>query len=225
MNRPQSLVTVSAVAALASMLAAACAAPTSGSAAGEETSADEIQQHRPDSTYTDVVFGSGACKEIPLPGEEGELATEWECKGSGPDYKLALHEGDLRMRATLIGPGGAEHAIDPYAVIPQGAHFNTIGPKAEWRTKQGDAAHPYALILRHVFEAPSSEEEAGDPNASWTKHHYLAVTKIDGSTACLVAVVEASKNSANANVLARNAADAARTRPCPDPEQVTLVTK
>jgi hypothetical protein len=135
------------------------------------------------------------------------------------DYLLEVASFDLRQRATIVAPKGsgksAKFAIELHEDLEFGGSFNEVGPNAEWRTKQGDTT-PYALILRHAFDKNPENGKAG-------KQHYLAVVKISGDKMCLAGWVEASKNSANANTIARKIADDARIQRCP--KTVSITTK
>jgi hypothetical protein len=187
---------------LVSCLVVGCAQDTGEDDASEGGSEQNFTQFVADSSFTDL--WSESCKTVSESDESD--ATTVECPSSSPAYRLSLFSGDLRERATLVGPGNSEHAIAPFELVAEGAQWNTLGPKAEWRSRQGDAAKPYALILRHVFENPETHK----------KQHYLVVTKIVGGNMCLAGIVEASANAKNANVLARNIADASRTKEqCP----------
>jgi hypothetical protein len=198
---------VSTMALGLSVFVAGCAADAS-SEDDPATGTDDVVQFRPDSTYTSVEEG---CKVI----EEGEEAATDECAGpKGSGLKLEIWNGDLRMRAAIVGRN-KPFAIDVPDRVPFGASWNTVGPKAEWRTPQGKSSEPYALILRHAFEM--------DPENPGKNQHYLGVVKIAEKNMCLVGIVEASKNSANANTIARKIADDARIQGCP--KTVSITTK
>jgi hypothetical protein len=210
MNKSLALI----VTVAAASLSIGCAADPAGSEGSEATGTDDVVQFTADSTYT-AVWDEKSCK-VEVEDPEGDSVSNAACKSSSPELTLGLWSGDLRERATLTGRGGELAITDALAEhVPESAAWNTIGPKAEWRTPRGDAAHPYALILRHTYET--------NPDGESVKQHYLAVVKISGGDFCLAGIVEASINAKNANADARVIADAARLGSCPD--KIELKTK
>ena len=117
-------------------------------------------------------------------------------------YTLLVSEGDLRQNIEIVTPRGAKHSLDLWEVVSGG--FSSLGPKAEWRmAKQKGKLSPVALIVRY-----NASENAAD---STKTNSYLAVAKITADAVC---VTDKISPSANANELARRAADEAATKPC-----------
>jgi hypothetical protein len=160
------------------------------------------------SSYTNTV--GDACK---VTVDEEIDSSESLCKGAG-DYSVRIFDGDLRQRAILEGAGAELELSEQVArIVPEGAAWNTVGVKAEWRSLKDKIDEPFALILRHTFEGPQEDGVATKDTS------YLAVVKVNGAASCVAAVIEATGN-ASANVQAREAADATRGQVCPSKIEV-----
>lgn len=123
------------------------------------------------------------------------------CRGVA-GYTLLVVEGDLRQNITVVTPQGAKHSLELWQVVSSG--FSSLGPKAEWRvSKKNGKVVPNALIVRYT-----ANEDAEHPNKTTS---YLAVVKITPTTIC---VTEKIPPGANANELARIAADNSASKAC-----------
>lgn len=81
----------------------------------------------------------------------------------------------------------------------------SLGDKVDWRgTLEKNAFKPYAAIVRVIVRDPETMKGGG---------HVLATIRLDGATACVAALIDVSANK-EANALAREAADAARSFDC-----------
>jgi hypothetical protein len=126
------------------------------------------------------------CQQIPLlESQSGD--GEWLCPGI-EGYDVHVSEGDLR---TFVGFG--KDATAQCAKTQTFMAFNSLGPRVEWRLKDGK---PFATILRWFT--------SGGPNGD-IKQNWLVVTKLDGKTACHIAYVDTKYTEAN--VVARQRAD------------------
>lgn len=143
--------------------------------------ADEIT-----SVYSDVKIKD--CQQLALFEDEGE-GGEWQCKGI-KDYDVRIWEGDLR---SFVGFG--KMAPAQCASMQTFGAFNSLGPRVEWRMKDGK---PFATILRWLTESTA------DPDAP-VKQNWLVVTKLDEKEACHIAYIDTKY--ADANVVARQRAD------------------
>ena len=150
------------------------------------------------SVYTDL--DPKKCRTIKSTSAEGG-SYEGRCPGYG-GYTLMVTEGDLRQNIEVVTPKRAKHSLDLWTTVSSA--FSSLGPKAEWRVKRvkGKLA-PFALIVRY--------NASEDPEDSTKITSYLAVTKITDSSIC---VTDKIAPGANANELARQAADASATKPC-----------
>jgi hypothetical protein len=143
--------------------------------------ADEIT-----SLYSDLKIKQ--CQQLALFEDEGE-GGEWLCKGI-KDYDVRIWEGDLR---SFVGFG--KMAPAQCASMQTFGAFNSLGPRVEWRMKDGK---PFATILRWLTEQSA---DAGAPR----KQNWLVVTKLDGKEACHIAYIDTKY--ADANEVARQRAD------------------
>ena len=128
------------------------------------------------------------CKQLALFEDEGE-GGEWLCPGI-KDYDVHVWEGDLRSYVGF----GKEAPAQCVSAETFGA-FNSLGPRVEWRMKDGK---PFATILRWLTQ-PS------DANGNPGKQNWLVVTKLDGKDACHSAYVDTKYT--DANEVARQRAD------------------
>lgn len=113
-------------------------------------------------------------------------------------YALEVADEDARMSVGAVAPGGRVYELSYWSTIT--GNFSILGPRAEWRMR---GTRPYALIARvNAYEDPLNHKRATS---------YLAVARISPRGAC---VTERIRPSANANALARQAADRSAGRPC-----------
>ncbi len=143
--------------------------------------ADEIE-----SLYSELDLKQ--CQQLALFEDEGE-GGEWLCPGI-KDYDVRVWEGDLR---SFVGFG--KWAPAQCAAAQTFGAFNALGPRVEWRMKEG---RPFATILRWLTQ-PSGAD--GNPG----KQNWLVVTKLDDRDACHIAYIDTKY--ADANVVARQRAD------------------
>lgn len=139
-----------------------------------------------ESHYTSLDLGE--CTQQPIDPNDMLESGNWVCQGY-LGIPVLVSESDLRFFVTY----GADGANQPAAhqTIPP---FNLINDTLEWRVT--DSGTPYATILRFIGEIDLAENV-----------EVLVVTRIaDSGGICHVAYVNASAN-ANANELARQAAD------------------
>lgn len=150
------------------------------------------------SIYTDLTVEK--CKTLESNDDEGG-SYRGECPGVG-GYKLELLEGDIRQTINVIAPDGSKSELELWSNV-SGA-FSALGDKAEWRVKKsGNTINPVALIVRYnTNEDPENVEKLTSR---------LVVIKILGSSACITDVIEPVKD---ANVKARESADASSAKPC-----------
>lgn len=135
------------------------------------------------------------CRVLTVHEETGGSVSR--CPGLA-GYALNVSDDDARMSVDVIGPDGAEHPLNYWSVITHS--FSSLGPRAEWRMR-GKA--PIALIVR-----VNASEDPENPNRTTS---YLAVAKITAGEIC---VTDRIAPVAEANTLARQAADASAGRPC-----------
>ena len=93
--------------------------------------ADEIT-----SRYSDLDLKK--CQKLALFEDEGE-GGEWSCPGI-EDYDVRVWEGDLRSYVAFGTTAPAQCAS-----MQTFGGFNSLGPRVEWRMKDGK---PFATILR-----------------------------------------------------------------------------
>jgi hypothetical protein len=150
------------------------------------------------SVYTDL--DAKKCRTIKSSSDEGG-SYEGRCPGVA-GYSLIVMEGDVRQNIEVVTPKRTKHSLDLWSVV-SGA-FSSVGPKAEWRMKRVNGKlTPFALIVR--YNASENPEDASKLTS------YLAVAKITATSIC---VTDKIGPGANANELARRAADESATRPC-----------
>ncbi len=128
------------------------------------------------------------CQQLAVFEDEGE-GGEWLCKGI-EDYDVRIWEGDLR---SFVGFG--KMAPAQCAAMQTFGAFNSLGPRVEWRMKDGK---PFATILRWLTEQSADE---GSPK----KQNWLVVTKLDDKEACHIAYIDTKYTQANE--VARQRAD------------------
>lgn len=146
-----------------------------------------------------------SCDFDPLEGlseqEKDELQGNTAvCEGL-PNYPVYFAESDLRQ---FVAYGGEQ----PEGAWPGGfGQFNHVGGTIEWRTQGG---RPFATILRWFIE--NANPQTGSPQAAFTGQVLVISTVaqpggVGGSKASCPAGYVDSKANADANELAREAAD------------------
>jgi hypothetical protein len=154
------------------------------------------------SVYT--TLDPAQCRTIRTYEETGD--SEQRCPGIA-GHVLLVSDGDARVSVTVVTPDRRQHPLDYWTVITSG--FSSLGPRAEWRVRgTGRALRPVALIVR-----VNANE---DPEVPERRTSYLAVARLTGGRVC---VTHRIGPYANANELARQAADRAGTLPCLGPRQ------
>ncbi len=145
------------------------------------------------SVYTSLADAD--CRLVEKDEETG--ATSSRCPGTA-GYALLVHDYDARMTVDVVAPDGRRHRLRYSGVIT--AAFSSLGPRAEWRTRNGK---PVALVVRvNAFENPEAPSRATS---------YLAVAKITPRETC---VTDRIPPAAGANQAAQQAADRSASRPC-----------
>jgi hypothetical protein len=137
------------------------------------------------------------CKEVALDKNMGYR--EWDCGGQG-GYSTVIGEGDWTYLSVKY-PGGRY-------TVPAASLVGHLGPKAEWRGTfvAPGKVNPFALIYRYIMQ------DTMDPP---TYKSALVVVKLLGNQEpCVFSIVNAS-TTANANVVAREAAERSRIEACP----------
>lgn len=147
------------------------------------------------SVYTSLAEGD--CRLVEKDEETG--GTVQRCPGVA-GYALKVSDFDARMSVTVVAPDGSEHPLRYTSVITHS--FSALGPRAEWRVS-GAEGRPQALIVR-----VNANEDNMNPERVTS---YLAVARVTPQGSC---VTERIGPVADANVLARQAADRAAGRPC-----------
>jgi hypothetical protein len=148
------------------------------------------------------------CKQLPGdPNCKGECGAAWDCGGMG-EYGVTAEWGD-GCSNVIVRSSTGEHDLNLWC------HFGawaSLGPKAEWRGVQTGPGkvNPFALIFRYLSVSGEYNPSTGD----YPHHHYLFVTKLTPEKPCVFAVIDATAHD-HANVLAREAAERARTGQCP----------
>jgi hypothetical protein len=154
------------------------------------------------STYTSTAKKD--CSIIPPAKDDPDPGFHHICPGMG-GLIVSNIEGDLR-EVVSVGRTRATAEKEPAAKAffgPFSSTTNTI----EWRHPKGGA--PFAIIQRwHLAD----NDDAGPDNRPRTKQ-MLVVTRLPPGPVCHVAYVDVKAN-ANANEVARQAADKARDFTC-----------
>jgi hypothetical protein len=133
------------------------------------------------SAYTDLDLER--CRVVDQSQGEGSWIV-LDCPGYGNE-RVRVAEDDLRV--TVSYGKDAETACAAQQTF---GHFNSTGPRIEWRLEDGK---PFATILRW-------NESVDETTVSW-----LVVSKYDGAEACHVAYVHPA--TPDANGIARAKAD------------------
>ena len=153
------------------------------------------------SAYTDLDI------EQCLVLEADDFGASWACPGY-KGFPLKVQEGDLRFS---LGYGfNPETSSAGSQTLPP---FNNLGSKIEWRLSNALGRWmPIATIVRYHTADPETGEDKGQ---------VLVVTQlVDGNT-CHIAYIDAVAN-ANANEMARQAADASGDFNCANDEVETI---
>jgi hypothetical protein len=144
----------------------------------------------PESLYSNL--SDKACHVMDQESE-GDYAGQ-ECPGV-LGYKLYKHTQEARESLSIV-QGDQKQYVDFSPITSQ---FNHLGDKAEWRIVEGK---PVALIVR-MYITPENQKP----------QQQLIVTRVTPGPACIVKVIDASKNP-KANELARQAADTSQSLKC-----------
>jgi hypothetical protein len=192
------MISIRTIVAVVASLTAACA-DVSADAAAQETDGTEafVSAMRADSVYTDI--DTKHCALV----EQGEAYSISDCGGVG-GYRFLLEEGDLRYSATIASSQGKSDldlwsgSLDGWPQPKMAGGFQDVGPKVEWRV-DARSRKPFALVFRILENAGADQ--------------FLVVAKVTPSSSCLFKIVDG--RAPNANELARQAADLARTSACP----------
>lgn len=136
-----------------------------------------------------------------------DFGASWACPGY-KGYPLKVNEGDLRFSLDYgfnidANPAGAQ-GLSP---------FNYLGSKMEWRLSNALGRWmPIATIVRYHTADPETGEDKGQ---------VLVVTQLVEGNTCHVAYIDALAN-ANANEMAREAADKSGSFDCLNDEVETI---
>ena len=129
-----------------------------------------------------------------------DFGASWACPGY-KGYPLMVSEGDLRFSLAY-----GFNPSDNWQTLPP---FNRLGEKLEWRLSNDLGRWmPIATIVRYHTADPETGEDKGQ---------VLVVTQLVEGNTCHVAYIDAVAN-ANANELAREAADASGDFDCANDE-------
>lgn len=131
--------------------------------------------------------------------EADDFGASWACPGY-KGFPLMVQEGDLRFSLSY-GFDADENDVGFQTLPP----FNVLGEKLEWRLSNALGRwFPIATIVRYHTAHPETGENYGQ---------VLVVSQIAEGNSCHIAYVDARAN-ANANELAREAADRAGDFDC-----------
>ena len=151
------------------------------------------------SAYTDINLDQ--CLIL----DSDDFGSSWACPGY-KGYPLMVTEGDLRFG---LAYGFGAKMADGQSVPP----FNTLGPKLEWRLSNALGRWmPIGTIVRY---------HTADPVTGVDKGEVLVVTQLVEGNSCQIAYIDAVAN-ADANELAREAADASGDFDCQADEVQTI---
>lgn len=153
------------------------------------------------SAYTDINLDQ--CLVL----DADDFGASWSCPGY-KGYPLMVEEGDLRF--SLSYGFNVDKNRTGFQTLPP---FNTLGPRLEWRLSNASGRWlPIATIVRY---------HTADPETGVDKGQVLVVTQLVEGNTCHIAYVDARAN-ANANELARQAADQAGDFDCATDEVETI---
>jgi hypothetical protein len=146
-----------------------------------------------DSAYTDLNLSQ--CTVM----QSDDFGSTWACAGHR-GYPVMVSEGDLRFMLSYGLTPKAEKAASQ--TLPP---FNNLGPRIEWRLSRASGSWmPVATIVRYLIDKVEPQTEGGE---------VLVVTRLGEGTTCQTAWIDAKAN-ADANALAREAADRAQAFDC-----------
>ena len=145
------------------------------------------------SVYTSL--DTARCRLLSRHEETG--GTLHRCRGVA-GYALQVADDDARMSVNVVTSAGRVHELVYWGTITH--NFSSLGPRAEWRMR---GERPIALIVR-----VNANEDPANPERTTS---YLAVARVSARGSC---VTDRIRPSANANELARRAADRSAGRPC-----------
>jgi len=149
------------------------------------------------SAYTDIDLDQ--CLVL----DADDFGASWACPGY-KGYPLMVFEGDLRF-SLAYGFNIDKEPVRPQTLGP----FNHLGPKLEWRLSNALGRWlPVATIVRYFTQDPEDSERT---------NQVLVVTQLASGQTCHIAYIDALAN-ADANELARQAADAAGDFDCASDE-------
>ena len=154
------------------------------------------------SAYTDIDLDE--CLVL----EADDFGASWTCPGY-KGYPLMVREGDLRFS---LAYGFSIDPSDRWQTLPP---FNHLGEKLEWRlSNELGRWMPVATIVRYF---------TADPETGKDKGQVLVVTQLVEGNSCHIAYIDALAN-ADANVLARAAADKSGSFDCAS-DEVEIIGK
>lgn len=167
---------------------------TQRAAAEQNTKTSYTGGSKIESIYTDLA--GRKCQTTS--DDESDVITQ-DCPGVA-GYKLQVAEHDAQKTINVLSPSGKTYGLDFQDKVSGG--LSTLGEKAEWRVKRSNGKiKPVGLITRFNFSKTGDEKNLTS---------YLIVTKFDGDKICITDIVKTK----DANVKARELADAAPARPC-----------
>jgi hypothetical protein len=145
------------------------------------------------SAYTDLNLEADC-----LVLEADDFGASWSCPGYR-GYPLMVQEGDLRFSLGYgFNPGDSSGS----QTLPP---FNHLGEKLEWRLSNASGRwFPVATIVRYHTADSVTGEDSGE---------VLVVSQVQDGNSCHIAYIDAKAN-ANANEMARQAADNAGDFDC-----------
>lgn len=136
-----------------------------------------------------------------------DFGASWACPGY-KGYPLMVQEGDLRF--SLSYGFNVDKNSAGFQTLPP---FNHLGSRLEWRLSNALGRWmPVATIVRYYTADAETGEDSGQ---------VLVVSQIAEGNSCHIAYVDAKAN-ANANELARQAADKAGDFDCANDEVETI---
>ncbi|WP_394824185.1 hypothetical protein [Pendulispora albinea] len=136
--------------------------------------------------------------------EEGPAYVKFDCGGLA-GYRIITEDADLRANVQ-VATATKEMDLNVWSGKIGNGGFTSLGDTVDWRgVVNGTTFTPFAITFRVTSQ----------------NVQYLVVSKISKTQSCQFKVFNASKHP-DANTLARQTADAARTAACPtsipDPE-------
>jgi len=151
-----------------------------------------------ESTYTSIADKDCKVTEV----YEHNMGVSLNCEGF-EQLGLEVSDSDARMSITVTR-GSIAYPQHYSSSVDSG--FSSLGSKIEWRYTKGESFKPHAFIARVNVASWDEKEQDSTKNIS-----YLAVSKIDKISICVIGKIPPQKNQ---NILARALADKAQTMPC-----------